>query len=107
MSDYNTVEEMIEVLQATQAGEAIQWWSVGKSCWEDWIGYGPDIRCNFVDFKFRVKPEPKPDTVLEYGCHPSYSHIYCHSARRGDGKINLRLTYDGETGELKSAEVLK
>lgn len=107
MSDYNTPEEMIEVLQAFLNGAAIQWWSTGKSSWEDWIGYGSDIRCNFVDFKFRVKPEPKPDVVAEYSCNPNYTYIYCHTARKADGKTNLRLTYDGETGELKFAEVLK
>ena len=53
--------------------------------------------------RYRIKPEPKPDVVHElsimlkgnnkfgYG-HPDYP--------------SLRITFDGETGQLKSAEVL-
>ena len=37
------------------------------------------------EFEYRIKPEPKPDVVQ-----------FC----------NLKLTFDGETGEIKSAEVL-
>jgi hypothetical protein len=55
------------------------------------------------DTMYRIKPEPKPDVVHElsimlkgankfgYG-HPDYP--------------SLRLTFDGETGKLKKAEVL-
>jgi len=36
-------------------------------------------------YEYRIKPQPKPDVVQ-----------FC----------NLKLTFDGETGEIKSAEVL-
>ena len=46
--------------------------------------------CRPIDWnpnsEYRIKPEPKPDVIQ-----------FC----------NLKLTFDGETGELKSAEVLK
>jgi hypothetical protein len=53
--------------------------------------------------EFRIKPEPKPDTVA----YPSVAISY-----EGNEKLQwyvkhkLKLTFDGETGELKSAEVL-
>jgi hypothetical protein len=52
---------------------------------------------------YRIKPEPKPDVVVDecvildrqYGAEIIY------------GTKNLRLTFDGETGKLKKAEVLE
>ena len=53
--------------------------------------------------EYRIKPEKKPDVV------------YHGILRKGDcviesityGTPNIRCTFDGETGELKSAEVIK
>jgi len=57
---------------------------------------------------YRIKPEPKPpepkpDVVEELSMYRNHNEVcmWCH------GKPNLKLTFDGETGELKSAEVLK
>lgn len=58
----------------------------------------------FEDAEYRIKPESKPDVAYEvsimlksnneFGCgHPDYP--------------SLRLTFCAETGELKSAKVLK
>ena len=55
------------------------------------------------DWKYRIKPEPKPDFVhktrivmLEkYG-----------SVEFSFGPSNLQLTFDGETGKLKNAEII-
>jgi len=54
---------------------------------------------------YRIKPEPKPDLgkllcVDQWGRHVSQPLPELPRA-------NLRLIFDGETGELKSAEVLK
>ena len=53
--------------------------------------------------EYRIKPEPKPDVVEELSMQRNHNEVcmWCH------GKPNLKLTFDGETGELKSAEVLK
>ena len=50
--------------------------------------------------QYRVKPEPKPDVVRyvdtdEYYGQPIQTHF-----------ANLKITFDGETGKLKSAEVI-
>ena len=53
--------------------------------------------------QYRVKPEPKPDVVEHY-----YASIYSVSpAVHFKRTPNLKLTFDVETCELKSAEVLK
>jgi hypothetical protein len=57
----------------------------------------------FYAFEYRVKPEPKPDVVGHY-----YASIYSVSpAVHFNRTSNLKLTFDTDTCELKSAEVLK
>ena len=52
--------------------------------------------------KYRVKPQPRPDYEIESVItrHGLTSSYYV-------GKANVRFVFDGETGALKSAEVLK
>lgn len=55
------------------------------------------------EYQYRIKPEPKPDVVR-----------YTNIIQRGEFDVyinkclvnNLKLTWDGNTGELKKAEVL-
>jgi hypothetical protein len=69
--------------------------------------------CQPVDWnenaEFRIKPEPKPDT--QYWCrtyeHSGGSIFTPHLLSPTEiCPANLKLTFDGETGKLKSAEVL-
>jgi hypothetical protein len=48
---------------------------------------------------YRIKPEPKPDAVVVW-----YVDAMCWQFRCDNG--NLKLTFDGETRKLKSAEVI-
>jgi hypothetical protein len=57
-----------------------------------------------ADVDYRIKPTPKPG-VVEYlqvslGRHSLYPHPECGK------RDNLKLTFDGETHKLKSAEVI-
>lgn len=60
--------------------------------------------------EFRIKPEPKPDVVITYTVELSQrpdsqgKHLNFWVNRIDD---NVRFTFDGETGKLKAAEVLK
>ena len=56
---------------------------------------------------YRIKPEPKPDVVgtFYFNCDTMHNHVAGMKADLEDS--NVKLTFDGETGELKSAEVLK
>jgi len=57
-------------------------------------------------WNYRIKPQPKPDVVrwcvgtTYLGCPEPWTRI------AGERNPNLKLVFDGETGELKSAEVL-
>ena len=79
-----------------------------------WIDFDVDSHINpitsGINAEWRIKPEPKPD-VVRY--HNSYSSIGYETreaadkyAVHPDTKGRYRLTFDGETGKLKSAEVL-
>jgi len=61
---------------------------------------------SFIDcFEYRIKPTPKPDVVKLY-----YKADEIFRECLGEGctdKHDLCCTFDGETGELKSAEVIK
>lgn len=55
---------------------------------------------------YRIKPELKPDVVEQYVAkgYTKYSGVRVAEHWERD---NLKLTFDGETGKLKSAEVLQ
>lgn len=68
--------------------------------WEDFIK-NPDWSYSEV----RIKPQPKPDIVKHIQAslgtqYPALSLVYKESGG------NLKLTFDGETGKLKSVELL-
>jgi len=59
------------------------------------------------DTEYRIKPEPKPDVSfyarLELDNLPKRVQVMDPDPRLH----NIKLTFDGETGALKAAEVLK
>jgi len=59
--------------------------------------------------EYRIKPEPKPDAIRTILIEATLFHNepFVQVFRsRGCVCPNLRLTFDGETGKIKSAEVL-
>lgn len=75
---------------------------------EEWQEISDPTWC--LNIEYRIKPEPKPDVVKFLGCRNyGESHgEFCNSF----GIVNhwhnsLKLTFCGDTGKLKSAEVLK
>jgi hypothetical protein len=56
---------------------------------------------------YRIKPEPKPDFVY-YGVFYMNDSMILESCftKTNDHGDHIKLTFDGETGKLKSAEVL-
>lgn len=90
-----THDAMIAVIQAHQRGEAIQHRLIHDGEWA--ITKIP--AWNFDEWEYRVKPEPTPDTIRYIRADVSLG------SQLQEGR-NLRLTFDGETRKLKSAEVL-
>ena len=96
-----------DVIKKWADGAQAQYYALGE--WHDMV----DEPIWYRDTQFRIKPEPKPDNVYELR---TYEHtlsnkkngwIIPHFAWPTDvAPATLRLVYDGETGKLKSAEVL-
>lgn len=74
----------------------------GKS-WSEWEEF--DYDWTELDYwEYRIKPEPKPDVVTYY----SIDEQGCWwRAYQTSLKPIIAITLDGETGKLKSAEILK
>lgn len=72
--------------------------------YEGWLGWAaPREGINPIthpDHNWRIKPEPKPDTVRYYNV------LLWRWREVADADSNLKLTYCGETGKLKAAEVI-
>lgn len=49
--------------------------------------------------RYRIKPEPKPDIVVSRWVYQDGSTAHCSQS-------NVKYIFDGETGKLKSAEVI-
>jgi hypothetical protein len=71
--------------------EFLAWRPTKTPQWHEGVGY-------------RIKPESKPDIV-------SYVYarggIWLHFCEEEDCEHNIKLTFDGETGKVKSAEVIE
>lgn len=94
---------------AADTSKVVQWRRNSESPWVE----APDDPAWTPDYEYRIKPEKKPDVVavgiIEVDpTRPiniaSYRTAFRVSERYE--KDNIRLTFDGETGQLKSAEVL-
>jgi hypothetical protein len=94
-----------EIIKAWADGADVQYYDPLSKEWCD-IREQPHW---FYDSTFRIKPETKPDT--EYWCrtyeHSGGSIFTPHLLSPTEIQpANIKLTFDGETGKLKKAEVL-
>jgi hypothetical protein len=88
----------------------IQFYDKTKDDWIDCNGIGGPSWAN--EFEYRIKPEPKPDVVY-YACFDEGDVLEkvrqlesCITISLHKALDSLKLTFDGETGKLKSAEVI-
>lgn len=93
-----TPHKHADIIKAWADGEQIEFLNQHTKQWVP-IGTEP---CWFKGSIFRIKPEPKPD-VVTHDC----VQLEHDEAMFAMGEDNLKLTWCGETGKLKSAEVLK
>jgi len=56
---------------------------------------------------YRIKKESKPDSIAYFYTYCSVDGVFCGMAEKNLFEPNLRFVFDGETGKLKAAEVLK
>ena len=88
-----------ELIKAWADGAVIQF----RNLTGDWVDVTEEESPAWFPSRcYRIKPQPKPDVIREY---------YINTDGRCFGAVlvdaNLRLVLDGETGALKSAEVIK
>lgn len=83
-----------ELIKAWADGAEIEW----KNSNESWV-VDRNPNWGYQDAMYRIKPEPKPDIVVSRWVYKDGSTSYCSQS-------NVRYTFDGETGKLKSAEVI-
>jgi hypothetical protein len=89
-----------ELIKAWADGAVIErlwsdehWLIDNQPMWEEWEEY-------------RIKPEPKPDMYLYLvNCYEDVWKTFPNKQQIDD--LQIKLIIDGETGELKLAEVLK
>jgi hypothetical protein len=100
----NTPHKHAELIKAWADDAEIEWYDSSPRAhrWKGMEGHNPSW-CDSVNF--RVKPEPVPDFKKSYFVHGNHFQGL-HISARLDEAHNLTLTFDGETGKLKSAEVL-
>jgi hypothetical protein len=88
-----------DLIHAWADGAQIQWLSVICAQWEDIDMNGKEW---YEHYKYRIKPEPKPDVVKYLICGlKSWVEV--------DDQVGhecIKIVVDGK-GRLKSAEVLK
>ena len=96
-----------EVLRAIADGKEVEYSSIGYSKW--YLLNLANVEVNplsFPEYQWRIKPEVKLDTFI-------YSTARWDGSHRETGYSvakslhNLKLTFDGETHNLKDAEVIK
>ena len=71
-----------------------------------WAATNPPAWSN--DVEYRIKPEPKPDVTRYVNTYQISGHETKAKAVEGacgGSRGIMRVTFDGETGNLKSAEV--
>jgi len=93
-----------ELIKAWADGAEIERFSKSIRTWE------PNLDPTWHDdYEYRIKPEPKPDVDVKEHIQLHHFQNSPHPTVVGDRtKIpNILFRFDGETGELKSAEVLK
>ena len=94
-----------ELIKAWADGAEIEVYQPAFGRWEE----AEPAPAWHTSFEYRIKPEPKPDVDVKEHIQLHHFQNSPHPTVVGDRtKIpNILFRFDGETGELKSAEVLK
>lgn len=98
----NKKHKHAELIKAWADGAEIQYW---HPVWQKWV-MTDDSWMLWADTNmFRINPDKKPDVIEE--THIVYEFECNDWTLHPTKKPNIRFCFDGETGKLKSAEVLK
>lgn len=99
-----------DLIKAWADGAEIEWYDNIDKLWKDCLGsFDWGATC-----MFRIKPQPKPDYTDTTSVYRNLNYRYEHEREKNKYDLkfapdyigDLKLTFDGETGKLKSAEVI-
>jgi hypothetical protein len=93
----NTPQKHAALIKAWADGYEIEC----QTSFKDWVGTNIPTWDDATEY--RIKPEPKIDTLLYVATSPKG---FISAATSTFYSANLKLTFCGETGSLKAAEVL-
>jgi len=96
-----TEHKHAEVLRAIADGKEVQWKSK-TSDWDSSPVLDPIIH-QHLEWRVKPEPKPKPDVVILHHVSERGYYLQLNPAR----VPNIKCTFDGETGKLKSAEALE
>ena len=96
-----TPHKHAEVIKAWADGAEIEYFNTYYGCW---MAMKTQPLWDEGE-KYRIKPEPKPDVIEKYFAS-GYTKYGCVRVAEHWERENLKLTFDGETGKLKAAEVI-
>jgi hypothetical protein len=90
-----------DLIHAWAEGAEIELYDANDDRWKEI--QNPSF-CLHMDY--RIKPTPNPDVV--WYANPRIDGDMCaYMSKIQEAGSNLKLTFDGDTGELKYAEVIK
>ncbi len=100
-----------EVISAWAEGKVVQFKHPSFTGWTDYDlkihTYGPWEGANY---QWRIKPEVKPDFTRlgKFNSEPgsSFKNGFFISAHTCEGKADIEVTFDGETGKFKSVKAV-
>lgn len=108
----NTPHMHAAVLRAIADGMEVQYKPHTQANWRDvasnTLEHNQDP-ISFPHYEWRIKPEPKPDVVRYVNAYLCDGHRTIETAKKAQSEDiagRVKIVIDGETGKLKSAEVL-
>jgi len=87
-----------DLIHAWADGAEIEYFNEHSNEWRTFVN---EHNIWYEAWQYRIKPEPKPDIVMYFEVRKPYGENLPNPFH------NIKATYDGETGGLKSAEVIK
>jgi hypothetical protein len=106
----NKPHKHAELIKAWADGAEIEYLHIGKEGWRPIHAKGWSWDYDFVVL-YRIKPEVQPDIVKAFmlESHPLGGLRFYDATgfSREKDEQRILVTFDGETGELKDAKVLK
>ena len=96
-----TPHKHADLIKAWADGAEIEYWA---PVMREWLTNSTPKW--YEDTLYRIKPKPKADVVDYVRVGSLHRILVCPLEWAHETNSNLKLTFDGETGKLKAAEVI-